>query len=244
MKKVIRYSILILTVSVSFLFSPSPKSKKDYCGIYIRLNNSEGFTFNCDAGEFCTNARDPSKVLEDSAARQSRPLYILVASGIGYPIQWVTEQLSIPLFKNMEPDPTMYAGYYIAYIVINFIILLFSLLLFDSIAIHLSDGQISNLMLLVFQLLLTSNEITKTFFWTAHQQFFSMFTPLLTIWLSIIIIQKKYTLADISVFSLLCGILMLMYGNFPPMFFCLLLIAYQTDKQIKILHLLKNVFFF
>ncbi len=240
-KKIISYSILILVVSVSFLFSPEPKSKKDYCGIYIKLSSHIGFTFNCDAGEFCTNARTPFKVLEDSAARQSRPLFILIASLIGHPLQWVTEQLNLPLFQSMEPNPTMYVGYYITYIIINFITLLFSLLLFDLIAIYFSGGNISNWMLFTFQLLLTSNEITKTFFWTAHQQFFSMFTPLLTIWLSIVIIQKKYTLADISGFSLLCGILMLMYGNFPPMFFCLLLIAFLTDKQIRVLHLVKNI---
>jgi hypothetical protein len=240
LKKALSYSLLILVIAVSFLFSPQPENDKDYCGQYIHLGAHAGFTFNCDAADYCMNAANPARMLGDSAVRQSRPLFILLASAVGHPMQWLTEKLDLPIFHSMGEEASMYVGYYIGYIIINFLTILLSLFLFESIVLSISGGAINKWILLALQIALVSNEVTKAFFWTAHQQFFSLLTPLLTIWFALRINAQQKTQVNIAGLSLACGVFMLLYGNFLPMFGALVIVAFFTDKKIHLVHLLKN----
>lgn len=242
--KILRYSLLIVVVAVSFLFSPQPKDENDFCGQYIHLGTRAGFVFNCDAADYCMNAADPTRMLGDSGVRQSRPLFVLMAATIGHPIQWLTNKLSLPLFKSMGEEAEMYIGFYMGYIFINFLTILLSLLFFESIAVSLGGGAVNGWILLAFQIMLVSNEVTKAFFFTAHQQFFSLLTPLITIWLALRISSRKTTLPHTALLSLACGTLMLLYGNFLTMFGTLMIVAYLSDKKLHLPHLLKNVVLF
>ncbi|MBL7717285.1 MAG: hypothetical protein JNL72_00510 [Flavipsychrobacter sp.] len=241
---ILRYTLLIIAVSVSFLFSPPPKNEKDYCGQYIHLGAHAGFTFNCDAADYCMNADDPGRMLGDSAVRQSRPLFVLLASAVGHPVQWLSNKLNLPLFHSMGEEASRYVGYYIGYILINFLTILLSLLLFRSLATYVTQGGINKWVLLSFQLILVSNEVTKAFFWTAHQQFFALLTPLLTLWVALRLVAQGKTLPQIGRLSLACGIGMLLYGNFLPMFGTILIVSYLTDRKLHTTHLLKNLLLF
>jgi len=242
--KILRYSLLIIVVAVSFLFSPQPKNENDFCGQYIHLGAHSGFVFNCDAADYCMNAANPTRMLGDSGVRQSRPLFVLLAATVGHPIQWLTNKLDLPLFKSMGEEAEMYIGFYMGYVFINFLTILLSLLFFESIAVSLGGGAVNRWILLAFQVMLVSNEVTKAFFWTAHQQFFSLLTPLITIWLAMWITSRKTTLPQLTILSLVCGILMLLYGNFLTMFGTLMIVAYLSDKKLHLPHLLKNVVLF
>ncbi len=247
LKRLIIYTVIILIVTVSFLFSPHPYSEKDYCGQFIRIGNYMGFTFNCDAGQFCKNARYPSMLLEPGAQRQSRPLYILGATFIGYPLQWTFDKIDIGFLHKLklrDEQASEYVGFYAGYVLMNYLLLLLSLYYFERIARTITKGNISNLLLYAFMFFLVSNEITKAFFWTPHQQFFSLLTPLLSIHISFIIWQKQLHLKKLLPMSALCGFLMLAYGNFLPMFCCLVVVSFFVDKKFHALYLISNVIVF
>jgi hypothetical protein len=233
-----------MAIAVSFLFSPSPKTEKDYCGQYIHLGTHAGFTFNCDAADYCMNADSPARMLGDSAVRQSRPLFVLLASAIGHPLQWLTNKLDLPLFRSMGEEAGRYAGFYMGYILLNFLTLLLSLIFFESIAMYITGRSVNKWILLAFQVILVSNEITKAFFWTAHQQFFALLTPLITIWLVLRLTAQKRTQAEIAMLSFMCGLGMLLYGNFLTSFGTIVIVAYLTDRKVHLVHLLKNTTLF
>jgi hypothetical protein len=227
------------------LFSPQPKTGERFCGHYIKINERIGFTYNCDAGPFCMSAIDPARLLEKNAVRQPRPLYIVAAAIIGRPIQWLINQFHIPvLHKVGDKRAFIYAGYYAAYVLLNYLLLLSSLFLFDKIIHTITDDQMNQRIFFAFLVVLVSNEVTKLFFWTAHQQFFSLFTPLLTVYCVIRIQQKRLTINKLQPLSALCGVSMLVYGNFLPMYGYLLLSSYLVDRKLHVPHLIACIMTF
>ena len=234
------YAALILFVAVSFLFSPRPRTDADYCGRYVQLGSHMGFTFNCDATEFCRSAASPGRLLEPQAVRQSRPLYVLAGAAVGHPLHWVLQSLNLPLVNRFGAPAAQYVGYYGGYILLNFLLLLGTLYLFDEIAATITRGRIGKGVLVAFRLALISNQVTKAFFWTAHQQFFALFTPLLTIFLVLRILRQRNNATEIAGLSLLSGFLMLVYGNFLPMFVCLVLASFLVDRQLHPVASAKN----
>jgi hypothetical protein len=234
------YTGLTLFVAISFLFSPQPRAQSDYCGQYIRLGTHVGFTFNCDAADYCVSAASPSRLLAPNSVRQSRPLYVLAAAALGAPLQWAVRKLDLPVFHRFGEEATRYLGYYAAYVALNFLILLGSLYLLDEIARIVVYSQIGRGAGTAFQLALISNGVTKAFFWTAHEQFFTIFTPLLTIRLALEIRRNSRNATQLGGLSLLCGVLMLVYGNFLPMFVCLVLASFLTDRKLHPAYFARN----
>ena len=242
--KIPAYCLLIAVVAISFLFSPRPKPGAHYCGQYIPIGEHMGFIFNCDAADYCMSAQHPSRILGDSAVRQSRPTYILLASALGYPLQWIASRIDIPLFHSMGEEAAGFIGFYAAFVLINFISLLLCLLLFEAIAVRLTGRAINNWLLFSFGILLVSHPITKAFFWTAHQQFFSLLMPLVSIRLSLHILEEQKTLKHIGSMSFLSGLLMLVYGNFIVMFAAIFCTAFMVDRKIHLVHSIKNCLLF
>ncbi|HYM93210.1 MAG TPA: hypothetical protein VET23_03670, partial [Chitinophagaceae bacterium] len=72
----------------------------------------------------------------------------------------------------------------------------------------------NNWLRLGFLFMLASNYITKTFFWVAHQQMFAVLTPLLCVYIGIIIIQNNLSYKKTLFLTLGSGVLLLFYGNF------------------------------
>lgn len=244
LKKTLIYSALIFAVAVSFLFGPRPTTPADYCGRFITLGRHMGFNFNCDAPGYMTAAHNPGELAWHQPVRQSRPLYILTATVIGYPIQWLMDTLHINFFYKIDPRFGALAGFYAAYILLNFLLLLGSLYLFDALAHYFAGGKINKWLLLGFQLLLASNIVTKAFFWTPHQQFFATFTPLLTIYLCFYIKEHGIIPRRLVWLSLICGVCMLLYGNFLPMFGCLLLVSCVANRNYNVLWILACIALF
>ena len=114
MKKIFEYAILILITAISFLFSPKPENNNGpdkYCPTnYVRLNNSMGFSMNCDAIEYTGLSVKPGLLFQQNNRRQSRPLYILSGSAAGYsiyylssPFQGAINNIVPEQFKNQIP---------------------------------------------------------------------------------------------------------------------------------------------
>jgi hypothetical protein len=211
MKHVLHFAILILLLNSCFLFSPRPKSDTNFCGDYIAINAYAGFVRNCDATEFIESAISPSALLRENYVRQSRPLYVLVASGIGYTIYYTHTIFDSMHWLSIEKS--MYA----AYVCMNFIILILTLILFEKIVIRLTHGKIPYVVILLLSVFATSNFMTKAFFWTVHQQMFVFLMPLLGIYICMNI-SKATHVKWVLLLSFLFGIGMLAYGSFLILF--------------------------
>lgn len=207
------FAIIIMVTMVSFLFSPKPVSRADYCGTYIKISKWAGFIRNCDTKYAVNPAIDPKFLLEPNTIRQSRPLYILFAALLGNSLEIVLHLIGLNYLKK--------AIFYFAFILINFITLYLGMKLYCRI---LTSFGTDKFLIITFSIFLICNDTTKAFFWTPHQQMFNIFTPLFIVFImsrillaTQMISNKKYLLI-----SLLSGVLLLVYGNFILVLPCIL----------------------
>jgi len=228
MERIIHFTILILLLNICFLFSPKPTPDTNFWGEYIPLNTHTGFIRNRDSNEFIESAISPSALIRENYVRQSRPFYIIVASGIGYGIYYTSA-----IFKSVYV--LNYAkSMYISYVCLNFIILLLALILFEKIAIILTSNAIPFVVILTLSVFIASNFMTKAFFWTAHQQMMAFLMPLLSIYIAMHInkgIQAKWMFA----LFFMMGVGMLAYGSFLILFSVFMMqLCYIYYKEKKI----------
>jgi hypothetical protein len=230
MKRIVHFTILILLLNLCFLFSPRPKPETNFCGEYIPINAYAGFIRNCDANEFLESAISPSALVRENYVRQSRPLYVIAASGIGYVIYYTSNLFTSEDLIGVEKSM------YVAYVCLNFIILLFALILFEKIILILTKGEIPYVVILLLSVFIASNFMSKAFFWTAHQQMLAFLMPLLSIYISIHVIKGKSDMWLYVLFFLM-GVGMLMYGSFLILFGVFILqrcYAYYEERKITL----------
>ncbi|NVO85630.1 hypothetical protein [Hymenobacter terrestris] len=215
-----RYSLLLLVATASFWFSPAPLTEDEYCGTYLHLSSFAGFMANCDGFEYMESARYPARLLEPQAVRQSRPLYVLLGTAVGYPVTWVMQGLQagglLPaaVVAKLPAKYQPLLGFYIGYVLLNFGLLLGALLLFRHLYYRLTDGRGQPLVLAALLVFLISNQVTKAFFWTVHQQMFTFLVPLALLWLALQLRQQPRWRAALLGLALLGGLLALAYGSF------------------------------
>jgi len=215
---------LILATTLSFLFAPPPTGGPDeYWGTYASLNERMGFVINGDSREYLADAKEPARLLLEKEVRQSRPLYILLAAGLGYALQPVLGNINVAeSWGGIAAETPDFLGFYAAYVLLNFAVLLASLYLFRRLYAWLTAGRGHPLVLLGLSLVLVSNPITKAFFWTAHQQMFTFFTPLLCLWGLLRYRTVRLSAKQSTAGALALGLLPLVYGNFVLLLPCLL----------------------
>ena len=80
--------------------------------------------------------------------------------------------------------------------------------------------------------MLISNNITKTFFWTPHQQMFNTLLPLFCIWLFISVLKNKYSPGRLFLLNFLCGVLLLFYGSFLLLLPVLIISVFYKSRMI------------
>ena len=247
MKKIFTYFIIVLVTSISFLFAPKPtpnKGPNSLCPVnYIQLNKYMGFSMNCDAIEYMGGSVAPSYLFNDKYSRQSRPLYLLSGSLIGYTIYFTSSPFHNSInkwagswFGNQitQDKVSLYLSHYAGLIFLNLLILVFSLLFFEKIINRCTGSwKNGNWFKYSLMLLLISNHITKTFFWTPHQQMFNTLLPLLCIWLFSKYISKEASLQKQLTLSLSLGILLLFYGSFLLILPILIFTIFYKTKIIE-----------
>ena len=229
-KRLIHFSILILLSNACFLYSPKPTIDTEFWGEYVPLNPYAGFILNYDSNEYIESAMSPSVLLRENYVRQSRPLYSVVASCVGYTVHYISSP-----FKNLF-ELTLKKSMYVGYVFLNFTILLLSLYFFDKIVRILTAGNISYTTTLMLSVFIASNFMTKAFFWTAHQQMFAFLIPLFCIYISIKWLKVMST-KNIYLYFFMLGLGMLMYGSFLILFVSALLylcyILYDDKKLMS-----------
>ncbi|GGG28721.1 hypothetical protein [Hymenobacter glacieicola] len=236
---------LILLATVSFLFSPAPRTEAEYCGTYLHLTSFAGFTANCDGFVYMEDARHPRHLLEPKEVRQSRPLFILLGTAVGYPCTWLVEALSasglLPqqVIQHLPAKYQPLLGFYIGYVLLNYVVLLASMLLFAHLYYRLTDGQGNRLLLGAMLVFFASNQVTKAFFWTVHQQMFTFLVPLFCAWLLLEPTRPPLRQGrHVAAWACLTGLLALVYGSFVLVLPCLLYGFWQQNRTRRPAHLL------
>jgi hypothetical protein len=109
--------------------------------------------------------------------------------------------------------------FYFAYVLSNLLILLLSLLFFESIWKKISDASVDSGIFYISLFFLLSNFLIKTFFWTAHQQMCPFLSPIFCVWLCLSVADGTIRgTKRLLAYSFLGGLLMLYYGNFILIF--------------------------
>ncbi len=120
-------------------------------------------------------------------------------------------------------------AYYIAYLLLNFMLLLASLLVFKKL---LQVLQIQSIIAEALSLIIVVNTIVKGFFYSAHEQMFLFLTPILIIY---VLYQFVFMNNNRKIYgiSFLFGLACLMYGSFVLYLPALFLLFLVEDKSIK-----------
>ena len=209
---------LLLAASLSFWLSPAPKGQPDveYWGHYQRVGPGLGFIVNHDSYGYLQVAHEPSRLLRPREVRQSRPLYALLGAAAGYPF---AAALRLAGRLGLVPAGALaqahYYGIYVGYVLLNGLALLASLLLFRQLFAKLTAGRGESWQFYALAWVLVANPITKTFFWTAHQQMFAFLVPLSCLALAVRLARRPVLgWAALSGWALALGLLPLMYGSF------------------------------
>ena len=222
-----------LTAFLCFLFLFSSKPAEDYCGKFIDVGNFGAFPLNCDSYDYVDTAKNPIKLFDEKSIRQTRPLYVVLASGLGYALAPLFTAL--PLEMAAAQDELLGSSFYWGFMLLNFTILVLSLLLFDRVADILTERKFPAAAKYILAVFLVSNVVVKTSFWSAHQQMLTILSPLLCVYFCLkIVTAPELKAQNVYLFSLIGGLLLLTYGNFlvlcPAIIFAVLIRLYRSGS--------------
>ena len=212
---------LLLAVAFSFWLAPAPQGPPDveYWGEYVRVAPGLGFVLNHDSQGYIEAARHPGQLLRPGEVRQSRPLYILLGTAVGYPLAAVLRGaqrlgLTPAAWPELGDDATFW-GYYWGYVLLNALGLLASLGLLRWLAKELAGGPARGWVYWPLAWVLLANPVTKAFLWTAHQQMLTLLVPLFCLALAVRLARRGAPGWPVLVgLSLALGVLPLLYGSF------------------------------
>ncbi|WP_198172685.1 hypothetical protein [Hymenobacter ginkgonis] len=229
---------LLLAVSLSFWLSPAPQGQPgvDYWGHYARVGPGLGFVVNHDSYGYLAVAEQPGQLLQPQEVRQSRPLYALLGAAAGYPLTAGLRLAGrVGLAPNFWPEVAQFYGFYSGYVLLNALTLLASLLLLRWLWRRITAGRGETWQFYCVAWVLAANPITKTFFWTAHQQMLAFLVPLFCVALAVWLRQRPAPNGSaLSCLALVLGLLPLVYGSFvlvwPALAYGLLRPGADADK--------------
>lgn len=119
--------------------------------------------------------------------------------------------------------------YYISYVLLNFILLFFSVFLFKKL---LNKFSISPTIIYWLSFIIVSNSIVKSFIWSAHEQMFLFLTPILIIFVIYTFLFEKYK-RNFYTTTFLFGLSALAYGSFVLYLPVLILSLFYLDKNLR-----------
>ncbi len=199
------------------------------------------------------------------AVRQNRPLYIYAAHIIGLPIKLVLYKfISSSYFDAMDGQKHLFQKsineklasspflkiyhiedhknlvvellpYYLAFILMNFIILLLSLCLFEKLLLQL---KVQQYIIHFLSLFIVCSGLVKAFFFSAHEQMFAFFTPIFIAHIIYLFLNDKIQCRKLLLISFLMGILCLAYGSFILYFPCFIIASFIKQNSICLSKLL------
>jgi len=244
-------ALLFLALTLFVLFTPKipDKEQLDYGIVNVYLPFNLTYWINCDSPEFLKLSNDPNSLLEPKNTRQARPGPIILAYMLSLPISLITglfpdaekmfkihhervDESRFKLYNSLLPN-------YIAYIFLNFVILMIGLGCFLKLS---TDNGKTSLLSFFFLSLFLFSGLVKAFFLSPHTQMFNYTYPLLGTYLAYLCTEGRFFnwrwLVGVS--SLL-GASMLIYSSsfaiFPSMLVGSIL-YYSQNKSLAPLKIL------
>jgi hypothetical protein len=202
-------AVLVTIAVIPLLFPRLPPESRDvYCGSLIDVRGPVRVFLNCDSDEFLLLAKNPALVLTpEHRTRQSRPLYGAIGWAFAAPFRVLgVSGRSGRLSGQYLPE-------YVGFIVLNWVLLIASVVLFKRL---LGADSFFETRMLVPSAVLLVNEVTKAFFWTPHLQVFNIFIPVASLYLFWWMQPRLRTLTwgQVTAIGLLLGLGNLAYGAF------------------------------
>jgi hypothetical protein len=209
---------------IGFLFSPRvPRGEEDANCVSVTESGPIRIHKNCDSEEFQYVAANPGLLLSQRRYRQSRPLYAVIGWTLSRPFHWIgLASMGRGIVANAQqtyqkaPTPGAYLPEYAGLVLLNFIVLLASVILF--LRLSASRGLFDPLTLFPLVLIVV-NSVTKAFFWTPHSQMLNVLIPVasLALYRWMLVRERDITSVESVTLGLLIGVGALAYGAFAVM---------------------------
>lgn len=205
---------LVVIQSIS-LFRNLPSNPA--CGRVLNVVENLNVLINCDSAVFMKDAQNPNRFFDGRSVYQDRPFHALLAWSLGNFLKLIGIPNTTRLIEGNSGQITLYqSAFYLSYVLINFIILLVSVVIAVRYMRQVEFGAKlkapSNVVILTV-LIVATNELTKSFFWTPHSQMFNVLLPVLALFL---LANRKKVNNFRLFFGIACGLVLLMF--FYPLF--------------------------
>ena len=224
---------VILTLQLFSLFRALPSTPA--CGQIRSLGLGAQVLINCDSAVFMKDAQDPSRLISGESVYQDRPLY----SSLSWLISKSLIEFGLPdhrtkVIGNSGVETEYSAIFYLSYLLINLFTLASAVILGVSWFLKKKETSvkwwIKYFAVVNVILIISANEITKTFFWTPHSQMFNILLPVYALYLQSNS-KKLETKAYFIINSIIISILMLFYSLVILLFFFLLKSSFSTMRK-------------
>jgi len=185
------------------LFAPMPKTA--LWAHLIRLNRYMAYPLNTDSPLFMRLAQHPRVLLQHDNARQSRPGYVALGAVLTRVLGKAASDLGLDKAYGQP-----YSTSYIPLILINLVVVVAAITLLAWLL-----GRFGTPVAIVIALcsLLMLNDLMKAFFWSPHQQMFTLLVPLATIALGRWAILRKPSWRSMALLGFGLGAASLVYAN-------------------------------
>jgi hypothetical protein len=205
------------------LFRSYPSSP--VCGRVINVLGNLNVLINCDSAIFMKDAQNPMRMFVGSSVYQDRPAHSALVWLIGSLLRFIGFPNQSREIVGTSGQITTYESiFYLIFVAINFIIIFVAAML----AIKFVFGKFAitslartNTMLIIVLLIVSANELTKTFFWTPHSQMFNILLP--TMGLTLLKNRKNpISIKQFVPLNMITLVLMFFYPLFGLLFIILL----------------------
>jgi hypothetical protein len=211
---------LVSVVAFLILLAPplQPNRLRTLCLEEKTLGHTLHYVKNCDSYAFIRLAHDPSQLFERDSIWQSRPGYPVLGWIGSLPfraVESLVARIAVSRFVGRRWFQPQLDVYYAGYILVNWIVLAGSGILFLTLV---PNGSLAFPVFLPLVMLII-NGVTKGFFWTPHTQVFNVLIPVLScaagVWAAT---KRPHAGRYLTLLGLCCGVASLIYGAFLLVF--------------------------
>ena len=229
----IKLTMFALILQLVSLFRNYPLNPP--CGRVLEITKGIGVLINCDSAVYMKDAQSPSRLFNGESVYQDRPLPTLLVSLFAK----IWHLFNLPDYRR---DIVGNSGVVVNYSLVTYVLFLILSASILSISCWLGIRTFSNInnkfhlnnqsfvfIVFMFTILISMNELTKTFFWTPGSQMFNILIPVYLFYL----LQFAYSpVSDRFFIGNVCAFIILLfsYAFFILLIIPLVLLSWKNYK--------------
>jgi len=229
----IKLTVFALTLQLVSLFRNYPINHP--CGRVLEITKDIGVLINCDSAVYMKDAQSPSRLFNGESVYQDRPLPTLLVSLFAK----IWHFFNLPDYRR---DILGNSGMVVTYSLVTYILFLILSASILSISCWLGIKTFSNItskfnlnnqsfifISFIFTIMISMNELTKTFFWTPGSQMFNILIPVYLFYLlqfAYSPVSDRFFIANVCAFI----ILLFSYAFFILLIIPLVLLSWKNYK--------------